>query len=127
VKKFRPSFTPAVLWLIFSTVLLTLPGSSFPKEDWLSRISFDKWVHAVMFAIMVILWCRAMLKTYTDTDKLKRLFLMFAVIWLGYGIAMEFIQLYFIKNRSFDAGDIAADALGCIIGYIYSRKRYIKK
>jgi VanZ family protein len=127
VKKIKPSFIPAIFWLIFSTVLLTLPGSSFPKEDWLSKIWFDKWVHIGMFTIMVILWCWAILKVYSGSHKLKRIFLLLAVTWLAYGIMMEFVQLYFISNRSFDVGDIAADGAGCIIGLIYSRDRYIKK
>ena len=45
---------------------------------------------------------------------------------LAYGITMEFIQQYFVVNRSFDPGDIVADAIGCIIGYWFSF-RYIKK
>jgi VanZ family protein len=39
---------------------------------------------------------------------------------------MEFIQKYFIPNRSFDVGDIIADGIGCIIGGIVAG-RYIKK
>jgi hypothetical protein len=127
VKKIRPTFIPAVLWLIISTFLLTLPGAAFPKDDWFNKVGFDKWVHAVMFTIMVALWCWALLRVYTDSNKLKRVFLLVAIIWLGYGIIMEFVQLYFIINRSFDVWDIAADALGCIIGYAFSRMRYIKK
>jgi len=49
------------------------------------------------------------------------------MIWLSYGVMMEFVQLYFVKNRSFDTGDIIADAVGCVIGLIYSWGRYIKK
>jgi hypothetical protein len=40
---------------------------------------------------------------------------------------MEFVQKFFIKNRSFDLGDVIADAVGCGMGLIYSLKRYIKK
>jgi len=40
---------------------------------------------------------------------------------------MEFVQKYFIPNRSFDLGDIAADSIGCFIGFIYSSRKYIKK
>jgi hypothetical protein len=40
---------------------------------------------------------------------------------------MEFVQKYFINNRSFDEGDIIADAAGCTLGVLFSLKRYIKK
>jgi len=50
-----------------------------------------------------------------------------AVAGITYGIVMEFIQKYFIPNRSFDIGDIIADAAGSLLGLIYSAWRYIKK
>jgi len=53
LKPIKPSFLFPLLWLIISTLLLTIPGSSFPKENWLEKIWFDKWVHIGMFAIMV--------------------------------------------------------------------------
>jgi VanZ family protein len=126
LQKIKPSFIPAIFWLIISTILLTLPGSAFPSEDWLSKIQFDKWVHIGMFSIMVLLWCRATLKKIKDTKKLRNIFLLIALLWLTYGIVMEFVQDNLIPNRSFDAGDIAADAVGCAAGWWYSTRRYIK-
>ena len=64
-------------------------------------------------------------KNYTGTA-LKSIFIRIALIWLVYGIAMEFVQKYFIPNRSFDVGDIIADAAGCALGLVYSIRRYIK-
>ncbi len=127
MQKVKDSIFPAIAWLIISTILLTLPGSSFPKENWLDRIWFDKWVHIAMFFIMVALWCRGVLKFIPGNKKLKQVFLLLALLSLAYGIAMEYVQLYFIKYRSFDTGDIIADAVGCGMGVIYSLGRYIKK
>lgn len=116
----KPSILPAIGWLIICTVLLVLPGSAFPKEDWLSKIWFDKWVHIGLFAIMVVLWCWGL------KEKLKEKYILVSVAALAYGVAMEFIQQYFIVNRSFDIGDIVADAVGCLIGHWFSYM-YIKK
>jgi VanZ family protein len=127
LKKIKPSFVPAICWLIISTVLLTLPGSTLPSENWLSKIWFDKWVHIGMFSIMVFLWCWALLKKPGLKDQLKKIFIGLALLWLAYGIGMEFIQKYFIPGRSFDLGDIIADATGCAVGAFYSTRRYIKK
>lgn len=113
-------FFPAIGWLVLCTILLVLPGSSFPREDWLSKIWFDKWVHIGLFAVMVVLWCWGLLQ------KNKKHFVLIAGVALVYGIVMEFVQQYFVSNRSFDIGDIIADAAGCIIGYFIS-SRYIKK
>ena len=123
----KPSFLFPLLWLLISTLLLIIPGTAFPKENWLEKIWFDKWVHTGMFAIMTILWCWAMLKIYAVGPRLRTLFIWIGLLCLFYGIGMEFVQKYFINNRSFDAGDIVADAVGCVLGVFFSRKRFIKK
>jgi VanZ family protein len=129
LKKIHVAFILAIGWFIISTVLLTLPGTDFPKEDWLDKIWFDKWVHIGMFSIMVLLWCISwkFLKKSATAEKLKRIFITIALIWLGYGIAMEFVQKYFIPFRSFDIGDMLADATGCAVGVVFSIRRLIKK
>lgn len=114
---------PAILWLLISTILLTLPGSAFPKENWLTWIQFDKWIHFGMFALMVFLFCYGFYKRDSNT---RKHFLAIAIIGIAYGIAMEFVQKYWVPNRSFDIGDILADAAGGLAGLWFSR-RYIKK
>jgi VanZ family protein len=125
LKKIKPSFIPLLFWFIISTLLLTIPGSAFPQENWLGKIWFDKWVHIGMFAIMVWLGCWAIHKKYTSAPKLRAAFMWVGLACLCYGIGMEFVQKYFIANRSFDAGDIVADAVGCTIGFLYSSRKYI--
>ncbi|MBK9569538.1 MAG: VanZ family protein [Chitinophagaceae bacterium] len=127
MKTTRLFFIPPLLWLIISTFLLTIPGTSFPKENWLDKIWLDKWIHIGMFTIMVFLWCRAIRKLNFDRTKLKTVFILLAIVWLAYGTGMEFVQKYFIPNRGFDIGDILADGIGCIVGLVYSTRRYIKK
>jgi len=80
-----------------------------------------------MFAIMVFLWCWSLLKIQLDKEKLKKGFIAFLILWFVYGVCMEFVQKYFVVNRSFDIGDIIADAIGCIIGFLFSWSRYLKK
>jgi VanZ family protein len=40
---------------------------------------------------------------------------------------MEFVQKYFVSNRSFDIGDILADGVGSFLGSAFSIRKYIKK
>jgi len=126
LKKIKPSFIPLILWFILSTILLTLPGSAFPEENCLGKIYFDKWVHIGMFAIMTFLGCWAIHKKIADRQKLRKTFLYIAALALLYGIIMEFVQKYFIPNRSFDVGDIIADGVGCAVGVLYSLRVYTK-
>jgi hypothetical protein len=125
----KPTIIPAIGWLIVSTILFTLPGSAFPKENWLDKIGFDKWVHIGIFIIMTVLWCWGWRPAGNagNTRKLRRTFVIIGITCIAYGITIEFIQKYFIPNRSFDCLDITADSAGCVAGVIYSIRRYIKK
>lgn len=127
MKNLQPTVWPALVWLLISTVLLLLPGSAFPKEDWLGKIWFDKWVHVGMFAVLVFLWNWSITGMNTESYHWKKRFTLIALFALAYGIGMEFAQKYFVANRSFDPGDILADAGGCILGWLLSVGRYIKK
>jgi len=40
---------------------------------------------------------------------------------------MEFIQDKLIPKRDFDLGDIVADAIGSLAGFVFSAGRFIKK
>jgi VanZ family protein len=55
---------------------------------------------------------------------LTRLFAGITITFFGYGVLMEFVQHFFVSNRSFDLGDIGADAVGCLIGFFLSRKQW---
>jgi VanZ family protein len=115
---------PAYVWLLITTILLTLPGSTLPSEKWLSDIEFDKIVHIGLFGVMVVLWCRA----FSDIKEKKiGLFILIAICSFLFGILMEFVQKYFIPGRSYDIMDILADGAGSIAGLVTSFKLYIKK
>lgn len=119
-------FLPTLTWLILITVLLTLPGSAFPKANWLDKIWLDKWIHLGLFSLLQfnLTW-----SAYKFNNKQLRVN---TLIWLAigtvaYGIAMEFVQKYWVPNRSFDAGDIIADTAGTLLGAVYGWRRFIKK
>jgi len=77
--------------------------------------------------ILVILWSMAYShKKNTQIDK-RKIFFKIMVVGCLYGIAMEFVQKYFIPFRSFDLGDIIADAIGCVAGYFFAIKRFYSR
>jgi VanZ family protein len=109
----------AVVWMVVISVLFFLPGSALPKEDWLNRIYFDKWVHFGFFAILLFLW-RFYFPAFSRYNWLVLL------LAFCYGMGVEVIQHYFIANRSFDLGDVAADMTGAFAG-VWLWGWYIKK
>jgi VanZ family protein len=122
--KYKAFINSGLTWFAICTLLLTLPGSAFSQESWLDKIGFDKWVHIGLFAVLVFLICWGLLKFTNNEKKLKRLFIVFTLDCLVFGIIMEFVQDNFIPNRSFDYGDILADAIGCFAGWWFINKTY---
>lgn len=120
------SFIPAIVWFIFLTILLVLPGSALPNEKWFGQVELDKWVHIFLFFIVVTLWCMPFRKIF-EKRKQTVVFVIIALSAIVYGIGMEFIQKYYIPGRSFELMDMGADAVGSSAGLIFSYLRFIKK
>ena len=117
----------AILWFTAITVLLVIPGTAFPSENWMSKIQLDKWAHIILFTTLVVLWVKALWKMYQNNFSFVSLAAAVAIISLVYGIGMEIVQHFFVKNRSFELNDIFADLAGSFIGYLLVRGKYFKK
>jgi hypothetical protein len=116
----------SLLWLTICTILLTIPGNNLPSEHWIGiwaeKIQLDKWVHVGLFTIMVILWSWTF--SNKPTHKKNTYYFYITILWIAYGIGMEYVQKYFVVNRSFDRLDMLADAAGAFIGYFFSKKYF---
>jgi VanZ family protein len=121
------SFIPGIIWFIISTILLTIPGSDLPKSPLFDFPFFDKLVHLTMFLLLTSLFCFPVSRRFKNFSAVKPGFITVAVIVLAYGIAMEFVQKYFVAGRSFDVGDILFDGLGSFAGMVAVSALYIKK
>lgn len=118
------SFWPGIVWWVLSVVAFCIPGSALPTEDWLGKIHVDKLIHIGLFAGMVFLWCVPLI--YRQSRKsISNFFLGMTVLFFGYGVVMELIQHSFVSRRSFDWGDIVADAVGCLIGLLLARRQWL--
>ena len=117
-------FIPAILWFILVLILIILPGQEIPVIDgwsaWLNKIHFDKFVHAGMFGVMMLLFSLPFQKSTFDLNKKKSIYLYITILVCIWGLATECIQLY-VPFRSFDLIDWAADSLGAFIGLYYMR------
>jgi VanZ family protein len=102
-----------------TTWLLVLPGSVFPKEDWLDKVYADKWIHIFLMGALSLLWMLAIADS--GTAGLTRKLLIIAIFVTCYGLGMEFVQKYLVVNRSFDMGDVVADAAGAFLPLVIMR------
>ena len=120
-------FIPAVIWFIISLILLCLPGSTIPKYPWLNAIYADKWVHIFLFGMLCFLFCYPVRVSSLNIYNKKKWFLYILLNGIAYGTIMEFVQKYWIPNRSFEIWDIVADSCGCLLGVGISLRLMNKK
>jgi VanZ family protein len=116
-------FAPFAVWLILIYILLTLPGKDFADIQNITDSiipNFDKIVHIGLFGGLVFWFGFALIRV--NKEKTKKITIIIAVISCLYGIGMEYVQKYFTNHtREFSYGDMAADAVGAIIGYFFTR------
>jgi VanZ family protein len=121
------AFIPAIVWFVIATVLLCLPGDDLPRSHFFDIPHFDKYVHLSIFFLLVALFSYPLINTAISIKVARTWFTAIAALGVVYGIGIEFIQKYLVKNRSFDAIDIVFDATGCFIALLganwYVRKK----
>ncbi|MBK9330498.1 MAG: VanZ family protein [Sphingobacteriales bacterium] len=120
-KKILYNYLPAVLWSAFIFFLCFIPGSTLPKEDWLDKIHFDKIVHVILYLILFLLIIHAFKQQSVKPSHLVAA----AFLCLTQGVIIEYIQgTAFIRDRSFDLWDIAANGLGVLTGILVSQSKH---
>lgn len=112
--KFFPlSFT------LFTILLMCLPGSMVPGTGIFALKNLDKFVHVMLFGMNVLFWGWHYASTARDTANLRSIFVAATGLMITLGIVMEYVQMYFIPNRSFDVYDIVADVIGSVAAGIW--------
>jgi VanZ family protein len=95
--------------------LLCLPGKVIPGLGLFGIKHLDKLAHIVLFGGFVLLW--GLYSWQRKKLRLDWLFLLAGITVLSIilGIVMEFVQVNFVPNRSFDVWDIWADVVGSVL------------
>ena len=121
-------FAPAILWFLFTSVLLFTPGKVLPEPgDWFGKINADKLIHVGIFALLSFLIMYGF-KKYMDPTKWPG-----SVYWktvLGvvvWGVVTELIQGFAIPNRSMSVVDAIADVLGAFSGLFIFKRFFLPK
>ncbi len=119
-------FIPGIAWFFLVLILICLPGSDIPTVDtWLNEIYFDKWVHFGLFAVLTFLFIYPFTKLALSQKEKNNTAIKIAIAACIWALTTEFIQKYFIPDRSFDLLDWLADSLGVITAYIFCKKKYL--
>lgn len=121
------NFTPAVIWLIITIVLLTLPANDLPHSGLFDLPYFDKIIHSGMFFLLTFFFCYPFSKFPARQPVVSAIFNKIALYIVLYGILMEIVQKFCTIGRTFDITDILFDALGAFTGLLAIKKYSFKK
>ena len=105
---------PPVVWAALIFFLSSQPGEAFPEVTFLPNA--DKAVHVLEYALLAGLVTRALFnyawRTHTVSASIVSLVTCFV-----FGVLNEFHQLS-VPDRSFEWGDLGADAVGIGLGFL---------
>lgn len=116
-------FIPAILCFLFTFYLLTIPGKKLPNIEWIGKFQVDKLIHISMFFTVCFLFSYP----FKELNNRKPIILIIAIAGLLYGIAMEFVQKYFIPFRSCELNDMIADGIGSFLSYGWWYRKFRKE
>lgn len=108
----RQYFLPLgwALFILFATLASTSVLVSLNLSD---LFSYDKPIHAFLFAMQAWLLVRARL--YSPMVHYKRNIISLCLLSLIYGVLIEILQEAITSSRMFDMYDAFADGVGCMI------------
>ena len=108
----RPArvWIPAVAWALLIFVLSSIPGAAFPASK---LLSYDKLVHAAVYAVLGALFFVAMPRRWSQ--KTSVLVLLSGGMATVYGFTDELHQM-FVPGRFADLRDVLADCIGGFVG-----------
>lgn len=76
-----------------------------------------------MFGMLCFLFSMPFYRSDLPAERKKAAFLVIGFSGIAYGVIMEFVQKYWIPNRSFELWDIAADSTGCLLFWLWSLRK----
>ncbi len=116
--RIRGAYIYSLLWALFILILCGIPGRDIPHISFLEILGFDKFIHAGVFFVLILLTVRDFV-LQTKFIRLKSSAKLIALILcVIFGGALEIMQGTLCEGRSADVYDFFADSFGCIVGLL---------
>jgi VanZ family protein len=107
----------AFAWAVLILILCAIPGRDLPHISFLELLEFDKFVHAGLFFVLMLLAVRGGVSAPGSSgSSVKWVSLVVCVL---YGGALELMQGAFFEGRSADIYDFIANSAGAVAGLLF--------
>ena len=107
-----------MLWALIILILCGIPGRDIPHISFLELLSFDKFVHAGIFFVLLLLTLRGFLMQSRFARLKSSSRFIAALICIAYGGLLEIMQGTLFQERSADIYDFIANSFGCLMGLL---------
>ena len=108
-----------MLWALIILILCGMPGRDIPHISFLEMLSFDKFVHAGIFFVLILLTVRGfLLQDRFNKLKISAKSIAF-IICVAYGGSLEIMQGTIFEERTADIFDFIANSFGCAMGLLF--------
>lgn len=111
-----------MLWALFILVLCGIPGRDIPHISFLELLSFDKFVHAGIFFVLVVLLIRGSVLQTRFNFLSQYSFSLSGSLCVLYGGVLELMQEAVFEERSADLYDFIANSFGVLVGMLFYNK-----
>ncbi len=111
-----------MLWALIILVLCGIPGRDIPHISFLELLSFDKFVHAGIFFVLILLTVRGFLMQSRFKALQKKSKWIAFVLCVIYGGSLEILQGTVFEGRSADVFDFIANGFGCAMGLLFYKQ-----
>ena len=116
----------SMLWALIILILCGMPGKDVPHISFLELLNFDKFVHAGIFFVLLLLSLRGFLLQTRFVGLQRSARIAAFVLCVAYGGSLEILQGIIFIDRSSDIYDFIANTFGCSIGLLLYDKMEIK-
>lgn len=103
----------AMLWALLILILCGIPGRDIPHISFLELLSFDKFVHAGIFFVLLILTVKGLSESSNKHPKKTAL-----LLCIIYGGLLEVMQGTVFAERSADVYDFMANSFGSLVAVL---------
>ena len=108
-----------MLWALIILILCGIPGRDIPHISFLEILNFDKFVHAGVFFVLILLTIRGFL-LQTSFKKLQKSAKLIAfILCVIYGGSLEIMQGTVCEGRTADVFDFVANSFGAAVGLLF--------
>jgi len=105
----------AIVWACVIFMLILMPGNNMPDTNIWSFLTFDKFAHFFVFAVLVFLLVIGFTKQHTYIWLKFNAVKSALAISIGYSLLLETGQSL-VPDRTFDLVDMLANTIGCFLG-----------